>query len=202
MSLTEELDLTDDTADSLESGGQIRPGWHHAKVEDAYDDPKNQGTLVLLFRVLGGKCSGAAHYERLWGADNAKDAKSATTAKNRRKLFLKRLGVIGDGDAGKQVSVDWADAIGRECLIKIKRDTKKQDDGETKEYINLDFAGIYRLNHPEVPAEAWKESGLQPPASSSPGTQQAAPQAPATLTPEQAAAAAKKKKERDVSDLV
>jgi hypothetical protein len=202
MSLVEELDLGDDTPETLEHGGHVSPGWKHVKVEDVYDDPKNQGTLVLLLRVLTGKAKGAAHYERLWSPTNAADEQKAQSARNRRKLFAKRLGLIGDGDAGKNVSVDWADAIGREALVKIKRDLKKGANGEPdKEFTNVEFAGVYRVDHPDVPPEALREAGLPPrggpnaPAGAAGGT-------PTGPTPAPAGGNGRANKERDLSSLM
>lgn len=201
MSLVEELDLGDDTPETLEHGGQMTPGWKHIKIEDVYDDPKNQGTLVLLMRVVTGKAKGAPHYERLWSPANAPDEQKAQTARNRRKLFAKRLGLIADGDAGKAVQLDWADAIGREALVKIKKEVKKNEDGsEGREFVNVGFADIYRLDHPDVPAEALKEAGLPPRGGSAPPA--AAAGAPSGTPPAPAGGNGRAAKERDLTSLM
>lgn len=149
MPVTYDVDLTE--AESLDEVGKAgnylaAEGMFHVEIEDVSpeDDGKKSPAVRFDLRVLAGTDPsqvGKTHKERLY-----------MTEKNKPRigLFAKRLGLIGPADCGKRVSVDWEAAKGRQCIVKVKKDSYTKDDGSSGTSYKVDYAGLYDLNDPEV----------------------------------------------------
>lgn len=159
MSVTTDLDLTGLTEDDLERGGSVEAGWYRTIVTDAFEDAKNPGTIVLKFAVVGGPFDKYEIVERLFHPDNSEDAEKAKVAGRRMALFAKRLGLLGTADFGQAVRLDWSNALGREVALKVIKRKYKDKNGNDRDGVNVDFAGIYQLTDERVPAEMRQGGG-------------------------------------------
>lgn len=178
MPLSMNLDLRDLTKEGAESGSRLPPGWYRAEVYDLTEDPKMEGVLDFTFRVTAGPFTGQHISDKLFSPDMAADEKKAKATRSRIALFATRLGVIPDTSWGKEVAVNWPDAVGRECWIKVIERTYTGKDGQPAKTSSLAFDGVYALDDGRVPAEArnGKAAATAPKATGTQSTQQPAPQ--------------------------
>ena len=148
----EEMDLSEWTKpEDVEQDG-LPPGWYQAMVMDVSIDEKSKGAVVLKFEVTAGPLKGRAITEKLWNPKHANTSEAAEMSKRRRALFVKRLGLVAESDFGKPgVSVEWDNAIGKTFAIEVKERKYTDKDGNSKVSRNIDFAGVYPLEHEKVP---------------------------------------------------
>lgn len=148
----EELDLEGYDAEGIEKPDGVPAGWYRAVVEDVSKDAQT-GALILRFKVTDGEHAGQKIDERLWDPKRSGDAAKADVSRKRRALFAKRLRLLGDNDFGKQVTLDWWNAVGKACAIQVKERKYKDKDNNEKIARNIDFGGVYPLDDQRVPEE-------------------------------------------------
>lgn len=154
------LDLGDikDEAE-MERGLRVDPGWYLATCTDAYETKNSSFGLEFTLKN-GQKITDFLNDPALAESDAA-----MRVARQHMIVAAKRLGLIGAGNMGQQVTLDWTDAIGREVVLHVKannykdKNTGLQVEGNPK----IDFAGIYPLNHPKIPEDVRKQLGLGSP---------------------------------------
>lgn len=158
--MTEDIfDLTTTTADEVERGGTLPPGWYLACVSDLEEDGLTHA-LKFTFTVAAGPYRGAFVTDTLWHPANATDEKKRKITQNRRVLFASRLGLLAASDFGKAgVRVKWTDAIGKRVWLSVdnreydKRDQHGRPTGQKGVASNLKFDGIYPVDSDKVPAD-------------------------------------------------
>lgn len=151
MANTYELDMTEYTQEDVDSvgAGQFvdRPGWYHAiceKVEHK-DDGQKSPSYAFTFRVLAGKPDGQK------GATITDHLYLTPKTRDRQVLFAKRLGLIGNQHAGKAVSIDWDNAIGRQVAIQVvEEEIERNGQKSGEKRCKLAFNGIHTLDDPKV----------------------------------------------------
>lgn len=169
MSLQEQLDLTDQTAESIETGNRVEAGWKRLKIEDVYEDRQKE-TIKFKMKVTIGEDEGKALIESLTHPSQAQDSQGANFARQRRNLFAKRLGLIPPESYGGHAPVNWLDAIGLEVVGRVAHREgektnpvtgKREKTGQT--FVSLTFDGIYPFHHEKIPADVRKELQLDEP---------------------------------------
>lgn len=156
------VDLTDDSPEGVDTGGRVPAGWYRAFVHDVVDDVKS-GKTMIAFRITAGSQKDATVYERLSDPDLVESEKGKRVSLTRIKLFASRLGLIKADAFGRQADGDFVDAIGTECVIQVvHRPYPDKTTGAPQVSVELDFAGIYPLDHAKIPADVRKALGLPP----------------------------------------
>ena len=144
------LDLRGDNAETMDSGGNPIPGCYAARLEDSYDDHNQEGITVLEFVIILGAFIGRKLFYRLSNPDLAINDQKARTAINRIKMIASRLGLIGEEDAGKEVDVDFCEAIGWEGVVEFEERTYPGDDGSPRTTRGIAYSGIYPSGHKDL----------------------------------------------------
>ena len=145
-----DLSFAPDDAQALEAGNVRQPGWYRAIVHDVTEE-HDKGFWELHYRVTAGPWAGSTIKDKLWKPENAADTAKAETSTKRIKLVLKRLGVW-DGVPGQR-KISLADAIGKECWLKLGERTYKGQDGQPAKSVDVEWAGIYPIDDERVPPE-------------------------------------------------
>lgn len=140
------------TLDELDHGGRAPDGYHRAKLVSLTDD--EDGNKRLTFEVVSAKAKGAKQTEKL-SNPILLDGDKAPKAAARNKTIATRLGLVtADMIGRKDALIRWDSAVGREYVIKVE--TRKMpvraDGGGGGEFTGLAYAGIFPLDHPDIPA--------------------------------------------------
>lgn len=135
------------------------PGIYHLTLlkvmEDQLPNGDSHDCVSLVFTVLDGtekrdgKCSeeGKQTTIVLWypnysGRDEGKFARVKLTA------AAVALGVITPADCGKNVSLEFNDAIGRQCVAKLSKDDSRSDNERT--FLQLAYSDIWHVDDPRA----------------------------------------------------
>lgn len=156
--LMQDLDLGNTNPDAVEqsmaSGGLAPEGKHHAVLNGCREVQANSGSVgrELTFRILAGPGAGQDVRETVWITSDPK-------AKNRRVLFMHRLGLLKKvaAEGGKSAYVpaegktDFMDCLGAECVIDVKHEEdtwtdKKTGKPRTGTKAVLSFEGVLSLD--------------------------------------------------------
>jgi hypothetical protein len=151
--MTVELDFTSDSWDGIESGSRVPEGWYRCVVADTFDDPKNEGAIVLRYQVAAGPWRGCSIEEKLFSPELSFDADKARIAATKLKMRAKRLGLIRPEDMGKRVAIEWPNAIGRECWLCVHARQYEGKDKQMHTATEPKFDGVYALDDERVPVE-------------------------------------------------
>lgn len=154
-------DFTGVDPDAVDGGNVSRPGWYKAVVLDVGDDPKRDGVTLWTFKVLEGPFKGGLIYDRLYDPIMAEDTAKAEISTKRLAVYARRLG-LWDGEQ-KKPRINWADALEQEVVLHLTSRKYKDRDGVEKETTNVEFAGIYPPDHPQIPHDAFAPGGGNPP---------------------------------------
>lgn len=146
------LNLSGDSAETVDRGGQLAPGWCLAELEDVHeDDDKHQ--VVFKFKIVDGAgVNNPGMTTSYWLPDPeaAEDAK-LKKAVERAKMVALRLGAISEGDFGQEeVEPDWFGAMGKQFFVQIAEPAKDQT------FVGIAYSGIYPLDYwgtKEAPAK-------------------------------------------------
>ena len=152
MNLEVELDLSDMSEEDVERSGRVPPGWYRTVVDDVSENDIS-GAVSVSYKVSAGPWKGAVIFDYLTDPESAADDDKAKKAKQRLAMFCKRLGLIKKDDFGHAVSVSLTEAIGKECYVKASLNKYKDNQGQDKENIRPDFAGIFALDDERVPKD-------------------------------------------------
>lgn len=151
-----DLDLQTVDADaveqSMQSGGLPPEGLHHAVLAGCREVQANSGSVgrELVFRILAGPGSGLEVKEALWISSDPK-------AKNRRVLFMHRLGLlkkVQNGDKHIYVPIegisDFTHRLGAECVVDLKHVEEEWEDkkGQKRKTMKaqLSWEGVLPLD--------------------------------------------------------
>ncbi len=184
------LDLGDQEWADLDASSVQEPGWFRCVIDDVKESPDNPGIYQIVFKVVAGPHRGSVIYDRLNDPTQAADENGAKMALKRLGIYAKRLG-LADGSS-KCFDLDLSRLVGKECYVHMVKKPGKDRDGNTRDFVNVDFAGIFALTDERVNEEARKKFG--PPLVSGNGSA-------ATPTPSSSAGSAKKKPPVDYGNL-
>jgi hypothetical protein len=165
------LDMTDQTRETVEREARLEEDWYVGVLDDTHEDAKS-GQQVFEFVVKKGlktkvKYAGERHFERL----SAPDLVEEKTEKFHRKkaiCWASRLGLLKDDYFGRQVGIEWQDAIGNDYLLKIEHRKYPEKDRVTGQptgamavQVSCGFA-VFPLDHEKIPDEVRKGLELPP----------------------------------------
>lgn len=163
------VDLTSDNADTVEAGDRLPPDWYRAVLDDCFEDTKNENQTAFRWKVKGGAFDGRVQFDHLGNPDFLNDDKAVTAVTRRAKILGSRMGLIQPDAYGKEMDFDFADAISNEYVIQVvERKYQDKKTGEPKTINNVDFAGVYPLDHEKIPEDVRRKLQL-PPARVKPG---------------------------------
>lgn len=183
------LDLTRDTAATVEQGSYVPAGWYFASLDDVDDDTKS-GKTVLVFVVSNGPSvlehskpdpkdtkgkkrlieyeaqpngphASRKVFERLSDPD-ALEGDAVNTATKKIKVHASRLGLLKPEHFGQQADLDFADAIGASVVLHVVPNEYTNNGGELVKASQLAFDGIYPRDHDKIPAAVRAALGLPP----------------------------------------
>ena len=151
------IDLTGDTKDTVDRT-MPNPGWYKATVIDSLPD-EDADAQIVRYRVTAPTFIGSVIDDKIFNPEGSKDDAAGEISLRRLKLMLKRLGLIGDSDYGKQVEIDWLKAKGRDVVLHL---TEREGKGEMagKKFVNIDFGGVFPLDHDKIPVAERQRMGL------------------------------------------
>jgi hypothetical protein len=152
------LDFSNETPEQVDlAAGTIPAGYHRARLE-SQDDDLETGAKRLTFKLSHGLHTGKRLTERVNNPDFVDGDESKMWAAKRAKIFVTRMGAI-PRDATGIVEPDWARCVGQEYVIKVKH-REYQGKSGTATAVEVDFGGIFDLNHKDIPVEARVDLGL------------------------------------------
>jgi hypothetical protein len=131
------LDLTRDAVDDLDGDGVIPAGKYHVLITGLKRETDGVGCLRYRYQVLAGTVPAAA------GASGGERFYLSEDAKRRLKILAHRLGLINDGDFGRQVMPEWQRAVGRELVVEVKNENFTDKKGQARVSSKWDFAGFW-----------------------------------------------------------
>jgi hypothetical protein len=139
-----DLDLTKD-ADlrSLETDPLITPGWHHVVVETATYIGDKSPCIKLGMRILESEHKsqiGLRFGERFYMSERAL---------SRLKVLAGRLGMVKDADCGKTARINWADAVGKQLVVRLTNEDYEKD-GKTTTSNRLGYMDFYPTHDARV----------------------------------------------------
>lgn len=153
-SVLDDIDFGDLDGEAVEQGGALDvDGWYRAELERLELNEK-QTSLMFRFRCTHGPFRGSVSTEFIdlpeWVAnDEARDMVARKLA-----CWLHRLG-LWDGVKGHKPDMSMpSPALGAPVVLHIKtRRWKDKKTGAEKSATGIDFAGVFPLDHPKVPAD-------------------------------------------------
>jgi hypothetical protein len=138
------LDLSELTYEDLESANQTPPpGRYHARVLEAKHMSDQTPYLRVKLKLLAGTNAegvGAVIAERFYLSQKAV---------KRLAHFGLRVGLLTRQEIGKQVTVAWGKAVGRELIVEVIHDEKEGKNGKYTLAV-CSFMGFWDLDHPDV----------------------------------------------------
>lgn len=149
------FDLSEIDVKAIDDSGPLPEGWYLCRVNDVDEADTGTGEVLFEFFILGGPHANRKLRDTLWHWANATSPDGEKVAKNRRVLYASRLGLItaGDVEAKRKVSIQWQQAIGRDCFVKVKHRLYETKDkrtgkptGNKATAANVAFDGIYGVN--------------------------------------------------------
>lgn len=149
-----ELDLTNDTEETLNSGGLVPAGWYQGIVDEGYEDDE-KGDFVFKVKLKTGGAKGAVLTYRVYDPDQGEDEGKQEWRAKHAKTMLKRLGCINSADLGKVVSINPAASIGRDMICRVVHEEFK---GKTS--AKIQSYDLYERDNPGVPPEVRAAFGL------------------------------------------
>jgi hypothetical protein len=165
------LDMTDQTRETVEREAKLEEDWYVCVLDDTHEDAKS-GQQVFQFVVKKGlktkaKYADERHFERL-SAPHLVEEKTEKFHRKKANCWASRLGLLKDDSFGRQVDIEWLDAIGNEYLLKIEHRKYPEKDRVTGQptgamavQVSCGFA-VFPLDHDKIPDEVRK--GLELPA--------------------------------------
>jgi hypothetical protein len=139
------------TEQSVESGGRVAEGKHHAALVGARSGQTENGSKYreLTFKILAGPSAGMELKDKVFLPNANQKEDSRKTVQNRVMLFMHRLGVLsktGDNYVPIPGRDDFQDVVDKvDCVIVVKHEQRDYEkDGKTRSgtFAILDFEGV------------------------------------------------------------
>lgn len=158
------LDFGGQTIDAVDkSAGTPPDGYYRAKLTEAMPDDDHR--LEFKFTICHGLQAGRKVSGKLNNPGLADTPEHRESALKKARVWAVRLGLVPKEAEGKVASVNWSLAYGREVVVKVSSKTyKKKKDGvetgETGTWQEIDYAGVYPLDHADLNGPTRTELGL------------------------------------------
>lgn len=161
------INLGNDTPESVDAL-QALPGWYKSTLESASEDGKT-GAMILDFRITGPSFAGAHVKDRVWNPEYANEEKKIDATDKRAKAVMSRLGLLSKDEFGREVEVEFEEAVGKEFVLKVIQDDFEGKDGKNVEKTGLGYLGMFPTDHPSIPPDVRVKLGLPLLAGQEPG---------------------------------
>ena len=161
-----DLDLRNyDDADAAEQGDRIPAGYYLAEVADHFEDTKSEYPGSYKYQLVlddsaGKVLAGRKLFFGYSDPSNIDDEKKKSNAMTRCRMLASRLNLIAADGYGKQARVNFDNAVGQKVVIRVVRKPDKKD--PTKVWSEVDYDGVYPLDHPDIPDADRKRLNLPP----------------------------------------
>lgn len=156
-----EIDMTEDTFATADAGS-IVPDWYKCVLEDVYIDDKS-GQCIFKWDIIDGPYKGGKITDRLSNPE-LMEGNAIAVSKKRHKLYAARLGLSSPENDGKAFTIDYADALGKKCLIQLHaRGYNDPKTGAPRSTTEPTFDGIFPLEpvpHDKIPLDVRKRFGI------------------------------------------
>lgn len=194
---------------ALENRGKLPTGYYRAECADCYPDQKDNSGVKVLYKITAGPFTGRELTDTVWDPEQSETEEKRKSATQRMLLVFKRLGCREE----KTNKVNLRLAIGKQVVLHLKKpqeaycqtcDVFKPKGDRAKKcptcggaykwlenedgFANVDFDGVYPLDHPLIPADVREKLQLGPARSPADEHTAAAPAKSKRTTPAQPAA--------------
>ncbi len=126
------------------------PGTYHFSIVHV-DDPaldKNDAALdgvrIQLSVLNEGDEQGKMFDEILWTPAETDDENS--WAQRKQGAFLVAAGLVNENQAGQEIEIDATNAINRQVIVTVAKDTREGRDGR----LQMSYANIFHIDDPRV----------------------------------------------------
>lgn len=140
-----------------------QPGWYRAIVKDTSLDD-DSGAQVMKYQITKGASTdafnGAVVTDKIQDPTLSETDEKREWTTRRAKGLVKRLGLVGTAAIGQVVEPNFLDCIGKEFVLHLKERKYKDKDGNEKSAVNIDFLGVFPLDHGEIPEAVRVSLGL------------------------------------------
>lgn len=161
MGLTTSFVAKTSLEDEESARGVRAPGFYRCILDEVKENDKIAGAVDFFYRVVMGDYKGSIIRDTVHDPNHAKKDTSVDGLQKRIRILAGRLG-LWDGKPGEAVEVCWPDAVGREVVIKAVEDKYKGTDGVERTSYKPEFAGVYPLDHHEIPEAVRAPLNLPP----------------------------------------
>ncbi len=153
-----ELDFTGETVDSVDkSGGHPPDDYYRVKLVEL--PPQTEKWQDFIFQITSGLHTGRKVKGRLFDPRFSDTPERADGAKRKAKLWAGRLGLMKKEHEGKNVPIDWNAAIGWTGVV-LQATPKDKDTGKPGKYPEVDYAGIFPIEHVDLDGPTRTRLGL------------------------------------------
>lgn len=153
-----DLDFTTTTTQEVEAKNGVMPdGFHRVKLESTAQngqDARQEFNFVVSHGPFAGRKM------RVFKLDDPQFSNNPEMASNKARVWAVRMGVVGQDANGKKVSVNWQAAVGKEFVLEIETRQYDDKDGKRRTTQEPKFAGIFPLEHTDIPNHARRAMGL------------------------------------------
>ena len=152
-------DFTGDTAESMDAT-RVGPGWHLATLIACVED-QNTGKMEFSWRMDSPPFRGLYLDESYNNPALCSGSEKEMRGQQQRlNIFLARTGLAKKSDAGKVIKCDPSSAVGVSAVLQVVRDSYTDREGRQRCHNKIAYAGIYPLDHPEIPPAERVRLGL------------------------------------------
>jgi hypothetical protein len=159
MSGSWNLDFGNETAEQVDlAAGYLQPGYYRMRLASNEEDLES-GAMKLHFVVSHGLHAGKKLTESLNNPKMATDEKAAESAMKKARTWAVRLGAVprtATGVAGANFDL----AVGKEFVVEVEKRQFPGRDGVMREFTSAKYAGIFPLDHKDIPVATRVELGL------------------------------------------
>lgn len=153
------VDLTQDRPEDLDA--MRVPAGYYLVTCTAHEKGHEHEEIIWKFRVDSALFKGQTLESRLGNPEMAMSDEDAKGQWKRLKIWFKRLGLVSDADAGKNVEVNPAGCVGKQFVLQMADNFFVGKKGDQVNIPRPGYAGIYGLDHPEVPPAERVRLGLR-----------------------------------------
>lgn len=157
-----ELELESEiSGEEIEHGGRCNaPGWYLCTVHDI--ERNSDSTHVrITYKIAAGAWKGGMLHDNVWMPGSGLDPDKEEQTRKRFALIASRLG-LWDGEKTSKLRVNFAEAIGRPCVLEVIKRSWTNQKGEKQDGVQPAYTGIYPPDHPKIPLEVRKSLNLPP----------------------------------------
>jgi hypothetical protein len=166
-----QLDMTDQTAETVEREGKLEADWYLCVLDDTHEDKNGQQVFELVVKkglVTKARYADERHFERLNNPEYGKDEQAQRFLKKKANCWASRLGLLKQNAFGRVVNVEWEDCIGNAYVLKIthrqyadKDKLTGQPTGAMQTAVECGF-NLFPPDHEKIPEEVRKGLELPP----------------------------------------